>query len=99
VLMPRDVLVQRDLLEHHSLEGRHEGLLVPVCRNHHAELSDQQYAWDPQLRMAERDGPTRLAALLRGLAEFLTLVAREMRNWSDRILRSGWSESPAGGVA
>jgi hypothetical protein len=99
VLMRRDALLERGLLEQHSLEGRHEGLLVPVCRNHHAELSDEQYAWDSKLRTPDRDGPTRLAALLRGLAEFLMLVARELRNWSERILREGWSESQAGGMA
>jgi hypothetical protein len=84
---------KRELVEQHHLMGRHEGPWVYLCRNHHAELTDVQRDHDPRLLRADRDDKTRLAAFLRGLADFFELLARALRLWAHEIL--GWRIDPA----
>lgn len=82
------IKANRALVERHHLMGRHEGLWVYLCRNHHAELTDSQHDHDPRLLAADRDERTRLAALLRGLADFFEWLAKEFRLRAQQIM--GW---------
>jgi hypothetical protein len=81
--------VSRSLLERHHIAGLGDGPTVWLCRNHHAELSDRQRDWPRAAQDRERPDQAKLAALLRGLAEFLILLAHELIQWSQWLLGQG----------
>lgn len=90
------IKASRSLVEQHHLMGRHEGPWVYLCRNHHSELTNAQRDHDPRLFSPDRDEKTRLAALLRGLADFFEWLAREFRRRAQEIM--GWQVDTGGNV-
>jgi hypothetical protein len=88
------IKASKAVVEQHHLMGRHEGLWVYLCRNHHAELTNAQSDHDPLLLSSARDERTRLAALLRGLADFFEWLAREFRIRAQQIM--GWQLEGSG---
>ena len=76
--------VSNTLLEKHHLAGRHEGPVVPVCRNCHAELTEIQQFHDKKFNSPERTPIETAAAFLNGLSVFLSFLAATLRylaNW------------------
>lgn len=73
------------VLEKHHVAGRaNSELTVWLCRNHHAIASDMQEDLVPDLRRAdpERDPLLTQAAMLRGVAILLIIVAIALLAWS-----------------
>lgn len=80
----------RSLLERHHLAGRvnDRDLVVVVCLNCHARLSEAQRDDSIDLRASEsRTSLERLQALLGGLADFSFELGRALRGWSDELAR------------
>jgi hypothetical protein len=82
--------VPASLLERHHLAGTaNDGeLVVVVCRNCHALLSEAQRDSEVELRhAAPRSSLERLEAVLRGLADFFALLAARLRWWADELAK------------
>lgn len=80
--------VGRSLLEAHHLGGavNDDMLVVVVCRNCHAELTEAQHDSCIELRRDRDRVPLqRLEAVLRGLADFFELLALRLRTWADEL--------------
>jgi hypothetical protein len=81
-------LVERSLLEAHHLVGRaNDGeLTAPLCRNHHAEITEGYRDVGVPLNQP----PTflhRLAAILRALGRMLTAVGQKLSAWAETLIR------------
>jgi hypothetical protein len=74
---------------HHVAAAANDAqLVVLLCRNHHGELSDaaEDSLGVLRRRDAERDPLTRLAGMMLGLADFLTLLAECLEDWAQWLL-------------
>jgi hypothetical protein len=81
----------RSLLDEHHLAGEvnDRSLVVVVCRNCHAVLSETQRDSGVDLRRHDqRTSLERLEAVLRGLADFFEQLAASLRRWADDLARS-----------
>jgi hypothetical protein len=80
-------LVRRTLVEQHHVLGKahDEALMVPLCLNHHAQLTEDQRSRGVRLQNAATF-PERLEAMLRGLAAFFERLAERFHNWADQLL-------------
>ena len=81
-------LVERSLLEAHHIVGRaNDGeLTAPLCRNHHAEITEGYRDAGVPLK----EPPTflhRLAAILRALGALLTALGRKLSAWAESLIR------------
>jgi len=84
------VRAERSLLEAHHLGGKanDDSLVVVVCKNCHAELTEAQHESGIELRRdRERVSLARLEAVLRGLADFFALLVVGLRGWADELAR------------
>lgn len=79
--------VRRSLVEHHHPVGRanDDGLTVPVCLNHHAQLSEDQRTEHVPLQKP-RSILERFEAILRGLAAFFERLGQTFRAWAEQLL-------------
>ena len=80
--------VQRSLLEAHHIVGRaNDGeLTAPLCRNHHAEVTEGYRDAGVPLNQP----PTflhRLAAILRALGTMLTALGSRLAAWAETLIR------------
>lgn len=78
------IKADRTLLEKHHLAGRHEGPIVPLCRNCHAELTEIQQSEDRKFNAPERSPLEAAAAFLEGLAVVFRYLAESLAylaNW------------------
>jgi hypothetical protein len=80
-------LVERSLLEAHHLVGRaNDGALtVPLCRNHHAEVTEGYRDAGVPLNAP----PTflhKLAAVLRSLGAFFLAIAQRFASWAETLI-------------
>jgi len=78
-------------LERHHIGGKaNDGsLLVIVCRNCHAKLSEGQRDSGVALHSdPERTSLERLESVLRGLADFFALLVESLRGWADELVRT-----------
>jgi hypothetical protein len=78
--------VKRKVLEdHHVVLKVHDSrLIVPICRNCHAEITErlQQEGISPYF---EPDSGKRVALMLVALAVFFELLAPALRRWADSL--------------
>ena len=82
---PRD---PRALLERHHPGGESNDpdLTVVVCRNCHALNTEGQLVLDVELEHdPSRSMPEQLIAVLRGLAVFFDLLARQLLYWAEQL--------------
>jgi hypothetical protein len=87
----RLITSHRSLLERHHLGGASNDpcLVVVVCRNCHAVLSEAQLDSGVDLgRAREHDPLEQLEGVLRGLADFFVLLAESLRRWADLVAAS-----------
>jgi hypothetical protein len=80
--------VGRSLLERHHLAGAANDplLIVTVCRNCHARLSEANRNSGIELRRdPERVSLERLVAVLLGLADFFELLMVSLRWWAEEL--------------
>ena len=82
-----DPLITHYLNNHHIAGKNNSDITIPVCPNCHAKLSLNQSSWNEQ--WIEKNNPPHLvfAFMLRGIADILNLIARILRNHSDKILQ------------
>jgi hypothetical protein len=80
--------ISRTHLQEHHVVGKanDDRLVVVVCLNCHADLSEAQRDSGVQLRSRDdRTSLERLEAVLRGLADFLFLLAAALVRWADEL--------------
>jgi hypothetical protein len=79
-------------LQIHEPAGQaNQQVSMVLCRNHHDELSDRgiDSLCDLRKRDPARDPLTVLAALFRGLIDFLELLCETLEGWSNWLIAAG----------
>ena len=76
------------VIEQHHLAGKHNGdITLPLCPTCHRVVSMKQDGWEKEWINSDNVSRKKLAFKLRGWADIHTLIATEMRNESEKILR------------
>jgi hypothetical protein len=79
--------VRRSWLErHHAVCKQHDGdLIVPLCRNCHAEITELLLQEGVGTRF-EPSRIVRVALILRALAVFFEMLGPKLRSWANLLL-------------
>jgi hypothetical protein len=82
------VLVKRSLLEAHHVVGRANDveLTTPLCRNHHAELTEGYRDAGVPLHRPQTF-LHKLAAILRALGALFTAIGQKMSAWAETLIQ------------
>ena len=78
----------RSYFNNHHISGRkNSDITIPICPNCHAKLTLNQKSWDK--RWIEKDNPPNIvfAIMLRGISDILILMARILKDYSNKILK------------
>jgi hypothetical protein len=82
------------VLELHHVAGKaYDGLLVPVCRNCHRKASDNPKGHPAEHGSEPPSLEKRLAHFLSGLADFLILLAKRLKEFSKELFANAHGDS------